>query len=270
MTFVYKKRFVAYLDILGFEKLLERQPSPDNIKNYIERLLDAARAFIGCAGSNGNSSGTRPQKCHAFLMSDTIVIYSEDESAESFCQIVNAVDMMFQYTLPASLGFEKEKDGGTVIVQSLVNRPLRGAISHGEFYANETRNIYFGNAFIDASSWEKKQDWIGAILTPTCATYIKSKGFVNDRLIEYDHRFLKPENKTLRKVSICFNWIINRLHKLGRKSNQEMLTCLNWPKNCRELMRDCFNGKVSDKSSDEFKAKLKHTVSFFKHCTEKQ
>lgn len=49
--------------------------------------------------------------------------------------------------------------------------PLRGAIGGGDFYKDE--EIMVSSALIDAATYEKKQDWLGAVLTPNAIQVIE-------------------------------------------------------------------------------------------------
>jgi hypothetical protein len=44
------------------------------------------------------------------------------------------------------------------------NSPLRGAIGGGDFYKDG--EIMVSTALVDAATYEKKQNWLGAVLTP--------------------------------------------------------------------------------------------------------
>jgi hypothetical protein len=177
-------------------------------------------------------------------MSDTILIYSEDDTEESFGQIVNGAYVLLQSSFLNSLSFEM-KNGVTHINSSRIFLPLRGAISHGEFYADSARDIYFGKAFLDAMRWEKEQNWIGAILTPDCVKFFKAQGYQNEFLVEYDHHFLKSEKECYPGKPVCINWSVNYPDSPG------------WPP---------LTSNVVENAPCAFKSKYQNAFMFYEYC----
>jgi hypothetical protein len=54
--------------------------------------------------------------------------------------------------------------------------PVTGALAIGDFYADKAKNIYIGEALIDAHDYTEKQDWIGLVLTPNTRTKLEKGG----------------------------------------------------------------------------------------------
>ncbi len=188
----YKNRFVAVLDVLGFSSMIKNSHSPENIRDIIKSLENDI--FLICGRSPGQTipNGRYP-KCHPVMMSDTILIYSDDDSRESYKQIMAQSHMILMLSIGNALGVKLKSNGKKEFFTGSTYRPLRGAISHGEFYADRDSDIYFGPAFLDALEWEKAQNWIGMILTPECAKYCQQKGFSSDMLVEYDLSVIKSK-----------------------------------------------------------------------------
>jgi hypothetical protein len=84
---------------------------------------------------------------HYAHFSDTFILYTPDESRESFETLSSAAGNFFVNML---------YDG----------EPLRGAMTCGSFYADKDKSILIGTALIDAHEYAEKQDWIGYVLTP--------------------------------------------------------------------------------------------------------
>ncbi len=94
-------------------------------------------------------------KIHTYIFSDSIVIYSDDDSPDGAYQI-------FEYS---QLTISKSLASGTL---------LKGAIAHGEFTADKKYNIYFGIPLIDAFQLEEEMKVSSIILHHTCEKYIDS------------------------------------------------------------------------------------------------
>lgn len=53
-----------------------------------------------------------------------------------------------------------------------LNFPLRGAIGGGDFYKDG--DIMISSGLIDAAQYERKQDWLGAVITPKALNIIEN------------------------------------------------------------------------------------------------
>jgi hypothetical protein len=141
-----RNRFVAFLDILGFKDMVDRN-SPEVVhKRYLDVISNPPSYFYG-------------EKCkiHTYIFSDSIVIYSDDDSADSASQI-------FEYSQ-------------LIIIRSVAcGTLLKGAIAHGEFTADKKYNIYFGIPLIDAFQLEEEMKVSSIILHHTCEKFIDSFG----------------------------------------------------------------------------------------------
>jgi len=133
----YQKRVLAYIDILGFSKEIEKTINKD--KEYPERIENIHNYFLKAQdllkvnNSEVNSEIIKKFKVNHF--SDSIVIsYMENEEAGVFYLII--------YIL-------------YICVTALKNKYLfRGAVVCGKLYHKE--NIIFGPALVKASNMEKE------------------------------------------------------------------------------------------------------------------
>ncbi len=132
----YTKRWVSYLDLLGFTDLVNTKSWLEIISFYetvIERLL---------------KKYSFTSKIEITWFSDTFLLYSPDNTKCSFFDIDYAT-RFFIYSL---------------IEYSI---PVRGAMSCGDLYADRKTNTFFGRALIEAYDYGDNQDWIGFVLTPS-------------------------------------------------------------------------------------------------------
>ncbi|MDN5941256.1 MAG: hypothetical protein L0H94_05170 [Nitrospira sp.] len=59
---------------------------------------------------------------------------------------------------------------------------MRGAISHGEFFANRLKSMYFGPALVDAYEHCEGQQWLNFSLTDSLVKQLESVGLSMPRL----------------------------------------------------------------------------------------
>ena len=132
--------WVAYFDILGFKSRLKSFAEYLNIfdKNYYDKVLEKIDV----------KSAHRHEWLTAIWFSDSFLFYTFNDSYEAFVHL-NFIARHF------------------FIDGSSVDMPLRGALSFGHFYADKVRNVYIGDALIEAYEYAEKQDWVGFVLTPT-------------------------------------------------------------------------------------------------------
>jgi hypothetical protein len=169
------KRWVGYFDLLGMKDLYE---SGNHISIFvalssaIEKFKDRVTAW--------------PKIGYAWF-SDTFVVYTNDDSVESFGAI-DSISGWFCYFLICA------------------DIPVRGAISCDVFYADRENDLFFGKALIEAYEYGEAQDWIGFILCPSAEERLKEFGIQTEKLLDYaytDIPFNKRSNKLIRKLLAC-------------------------------------------------------------------
>ena len=126
--------FVAYLDILGFTKLVQDQP---------EVVGDVLEQFTAISSEQGSEA------LDYLLFSDLIILYTKDDSELSFQEILSKVADL-QYKM-----LERQI-------------PIRGCISHGhiKLLSGSRGHIIAGSPIIDAYQYEGRQQWVGVMLSP--------------------------------------------------------------------------------------------------------
>ena len=232
---MYNKCFVACLDILGFKKIIENQDATI-VNESLSQLKEFSNILTGARLHKPNP------KIHSLLISDTLLLFSEVDNEKSFKYVTGNI----AETICAGMGF------------SITNiRPMRfrGAISWGDFYYDEAENFFFGPAYNEAVEWEKKQEWIGAILTPSCATFVQQKGYDQSQFVEYE----APIKEIIKEGAKC-ETIINPTRCL----------CVNWTTGfaCENVRYDEINHSLYN-STEEIRNKLENTHEFYKYCRTK-
>lgn len=139
-------RWFAYLDLLGFTKLVESKYIEDVLSIYGEALnhmCDACKFGQDKIGLN------------KAWFSDTFIIYSRSDSLEDFKYLEQAARIFFEI----------------LIIKEI---PVRGCISHGELYAQAEQNIFVGPALIEAYKYGEALNWIGFCLAPSVEKKLKN------------------------------------------------------------------------------------------------
>ena len=197
------KRWVGYFDLLGMKQLYKTKNHISifvAISNAIERFKDRTSAWenVGYA-----------------WFSDTFIVYTVDDSAESFLAIDNISSWFFYFLITGDI-------------------PIRGAISCDAFYADIENNLFFGDALIEAYEHGEAQDWIGFLLCPSAEERLEQLGLSAKRRLNYAYADI-PYNKWSSNLDqnlpacILGNWvlvnnqnpIIERLSKMKERIDDE-------------------------------------------------
>jgi len=174
-------RYLAYFDLLGTQELIQAK-----------KIRQVFAAYAIANKKLAAWSKRHPQVAQAWF-SDTFILYTKDDSAQSF-RAIEIVCRWFVYSL-------------------LRNRiPVRGALACGEFYADVRTRSYLGEALLEAYEWGENQDWIGFILSPSAASRLESVGLAPQEKLNYrahDVCFKKKPNGVCTVSIACLlgNWI---------------------------------------------------------------
>jgi hypothetical protein len=137
-TLQYRSRWFCYLDLLGFKDLVRTA----NVGHVIG-LYDDVIAKL-----EAGARDKKPLGISYSWFSDTFILFSRGETLQEFTLLEQAGRLFFQRLILADI-------------------PVRGALSHGKLYSNLERNIFIGEALIEAYEYGEKQNWLGFLLTPS-------------------------------------------------------------------------------------------------------
>lgn len=166
----YKNRWFCYLDLLGFTALVRSRDVGEVI-----RLYEDAISKLELGASSSKALGLSYS-----WFSDTFIIFSRGDSLEEFTWLEQASRLFFQRLILADI-------------------PARGAIAHGRLYSNLEKNIFVGEALIEAYEYGEDQDWLGLLLAPS--VYGKLEGTQLDVRERYNYRRV-PTKGVMRKRCI--------------------------------------------------------------------
>ena len=134
----YKNRWFSYFDLLGFKKLVQKNHLIEYVLTIYEDVLNAIEEKAGAKRKYGISYS---------WFSDTFIIYSQSDSDQDFALMEQASRLFFQ--------------------KLILNRiPVRGAMTVGKLYSQREKNIFLGEALIDAYEYGEQQNWLGFLFTP--------------------------------------------------------------------------------------------------------
>jgi len=89
--------------------------------------------------------------------------------------------------------------------------PARGAISLGEFYADQKNSLFFGKALIEAYEYGEAQNWLGFLVCPSAERVLRSVGLFTGKRLNYAYTKIpygKAEKTLIDKLPayIVGNW----------------------------------------------------------------
>jgi len=177
------KRWMGYFDLLGMKQLYR---SKNHISIFVA-LSEAIEKFE-------ESATAWPNVGYAWF-SDTFIVYTNDDTSESFVAINDISKWFFYFLITADI-------------------PIRGAISCDAFYVDSKNNMFFGEALLEAYKYGELQDWIGLILCPSAEENLKNLGLPAERKnyayakVPF-HEKPKKENKLRENLPVCIlgNWV---------------------------------------------------------------
>lgn len=141
---------VAVCDILGFSKLVQRQPLDAVVDNVIGWFRKGLNHSLLKSGFPSDVPALTELKIHPHVgvawFSDTILFYTKSDTDEAVRELLSTV---------AWLIFETMLDGATKI---------RGGIAYGNMHIDSVNSLYVGVPIIEAYKLEQNQQWSGAAL----------------------------------------------------------------------------------------------------------
>lgn len=145
----YQDTLVGFFDIVGYSSFVEKN------QNHFEKcILKISNFFDGTANTSDTDIGT--VKFDHWILSDSIILVIDtNRNPISFASLA-----LFFATCSEIMRY------------GMINGfPLRGAIGGGDFYKDG--EILVSTALVNAANYEKKQEWLGAVLTPEAHQIMK-------------------------------------------------------------------------------------------------
>ncbi len=134
------KRFVAFLDIMGFKDRMLRYPH--------EKVLETLTSFRMAVRPLGIAENLAASAVRPVFFSDSILLVSGDDSLESALRITLSAEWFVQEALDIQI-------------------PIKGAIAFGMQTANFEDSLHFGAPLIDAYELQNQVKLYGVVLHHT-------------------------------------------------------------------------------------------------------
>lgn len=231
-------RYVAFFDILGFSNWVEAMGSKE-VFVYIRGFLNLMiRASMPKSVVNPDMSVDLESSLISYInFSDSIVYYSKDDSYESFRSMLKVCAELINVVICGP------------------TRMIRGAISHGEFYADPENNAYVGKALIDAYRLEENQEWMGVSLDSNIEG---TENFILARK-EFPHLIVQSlvPLKNSSKKPYCLNWIDNDVVYSSFNVFKSLDDCFN-------IGLDTLEG--NQKEINKLRRRISNTREFIEFC----
>lgn len=152
-----RNRFVAFLDIMGFKDRVTRNNHNEVLKE-LETFQSNISQYVGYH---------QAADIQLTLFSDSILIYSKDDTIDSLKALADITSHVMMYAI------QQEKP-----------IPLKGAIAAGIMTCNQTKQLYFGQALIDAYLLEENVKYYGVLVHHSAEKYLHDESITEFRNIE--------------------------------------------------------------------------------------
>ena len=163
---VFSNRFVAFLDIAGFKATTKYPFYTYCLMQAFKRIaLKEQERFIE----------DDIDRLYIVAVSDSIVIFTKDDSVESFCCFAHVVGKIFNKSL-------------------LFKRFLNAAMACGQTFVDIEQQLFGGDAYNKAYTLQDSMDYYGILCDPSIAEYLaNNKDCKNEYYDFYQKRFLDVE-----------------------------------------------------------------------------
>lgn len=145
------KRFVAFLDILGFKDMVLKQTHAETLK-VLKKISDLKVHVENMSYLKGTARFA-DCKVHIVSFSDSIIIFSKSDRLQDFEHFLYAIRMMYANSIRFTI-------------------PIKGGIAHGEITIDKTEQIYFGQPLIDAYTMEEDVNYFGVVAHSSIDLYL--------------------------------------------------------------------------------------------------
>ena len=232
------ERFVAFFDILGFSSWVESTGSKE-VFTYVRGFynLMVRSSLPGSIVNQDMSVELHKSDIGYINFSDSIFFYSVDDSYQCLKTMLRVCGEFMNVVICGP------------------SRMLRGAIAHGEFYADPEANAYVGKALIDAYRLEEEQDWLGLSLHESVEK-IKDFDKAKKEHKGYIVKPLVPLKNNPTEFPLCINWANKKY--LGASFNAMKSIELCYKRGLESL-------KENPKELVKLKRRIKNTKDFLKY-----
>lgn len=168
---IHSNRFISYIDIMGFKDYLMKN-SNEAVYDRMLNIVIKSREIKNSANEIHENFKNGKELLKITIFSDSIIIYSKDDSVLSASAIFFASANLFNFAIMESI-------------------PLKGAISHGMLSVNEKNNLLIGKPLVDAYYLQEEISYYGIVADNNIDSFISEKD-ANFGLKAYFHECETP------------------------------------------------------------------------------
>lgn len=148
---IKSSRFVCFLDIMGFKDMVMRN-SHDEVYDLMSKISKHRKTLENV---DGLPEQYPADSLKTISFSDSILIFTKDESLECFEVLTAAAGWLFVAALESGI-------------------PLKGSIACGEISINTSRQIFFGQPLIDAYLLQEDVAFYGIAIHNTTEKFLNA------------------------------------------------------------------------------------------------
>lgn len=152
------KRFVAFLDLLGFKDKVMRS-THEEIYEELHKISTVSRNLEESTKNDSIQKTFNDADIYIVSFSDSIVLFSKNDNIDNFKFFSLALLALFSKAIKNKIA-------------------IKGAVAHGLVSLNKSEQIYFGQPIIDAFLLEEDVNFIGVLCHNSIDKYLKSDKFI--------------------------------------------------------------------------------------------
>ena len=202
------KRFIAYIDIMGFKEFVFRNSHQAVLKKM--ELLRNTVAVI--------EEGEKAKQKKKFFTGTPEDVFDIDNVLVKMLSFSDSVLMCTNDDSQASISNLLLASGYFMYACLMDGIPVKGALSHGTLTIDFDQSIYFGKPLIDAYLLENEINLYGLALDHNVEKYLKEKKILNHEAISC----LITHYKTPLKGSKVFHYNVDWLFGFDQKKHSEI------------------------------------------------
>ena len=213
----YPKSFVALIDILGFKSIIENSESEEYnmVFQNLTEIVSSQHTYTLTYPEKGKSEFklNQHQEINYLIISDTIILWSDDTSYPSFYSIVKAVRNIIWKCFKTQYNIALR---GAIVMDSVTIFDNRKAVNKKAIDAS-----IIGKAIIKAYELGNSLEWAGCYISPECfaendSSFELFKGGSSDLMFTvFDDLYFRQSGivkcnvpfKTGSKEGYAVNWI---------------------------------------------------------------
>jgi len=252
--FLYKAPYFAFLDILGFKSLVQKNVHPVLVNLY-DKLFTAQTEAVAAnlkklsarqveiKGEDYKDAGLRMVN-----ISDSILIWTQHGQPTAIFEIVYAVSSLL----------------GISLVQGL---PLRGCITRQPFSVIEKNGVVsvIGKGLVHAYGMENIQQWAGCVIDEEIITYFRG--------IE-KHFFNGERPSPIERDRMVYEYNIPLKNPKTGEAETKKGFAVNWSEGIitDDMIRESFDAhnKKDERPGSDTPDKINNTIAFHHFCLDKK